>query len=244
MPTTEEYQAAFEASCRLYWTTRNSQAITGGGEGLAAAVRAGKHFGSLEDLVESVFVDCGYRKHNFLRSVSATVPGYYRSTKTWDLIVQDHGTLVAALELKGLGALSVGNNFNNRTEEAIGNATDLRLLHSRKAAFSPVRPWCGFLLLLEDHKKTSYPVQQRASPWPLEPEFRGSSYKDRGAILSSRMMAEGMYDAVCYVTSRADPTKPAEEPVAELTWLRFVAAIQARVAYVKSVQAAGSSALR
>lgn len=239
MPTNEEYQAAFEASCRSYWTTRDSQAITGGGEGLAAAVRAGKHFGSLEDLVESVFIDCGYSSHNFLRSVSATVPGYYRSTKTWDLIVRDRGTLVAALELKGLGAVSVGNNFNNRTEEAIGNATDLWLLHSRKAAFGPVRPWCGFMFLLEDYEKTSYPVQQRASPWPLEPEFRGSSYKDRGAILSSRMMAEGLYDAVCYVTSNADPTKPAEEPIAELTWQRFVAAIQARVAYVKGVQAAG-----
>lgn len=70
MPTNEDYQAAFEASCRSYWTTRDSQAITGGGEGLAAAVRAGKHFGSLEDLVESVFVDCGYSSHNFLRSVS------------------------------------------------------------------------------------------------------------------------------------------------------------------------------
>ncbi len=239
MPTIGEYQEAFEASCRSYWTTRDSQAVSGGGEGLAAAVRAGKHFGSLEDLVESVFVDRGYSRDNFLRSVSATVPGYYRSTKTWDLIVRDGRTLVAALELKSLGAVSAGNNFNNRTEEAIGNATDLWLLHNRRAAFGEIRPWCGFLFLVEDHEETSHPVRQRPSPWPLEPEFRESSYKDRGAILSSRMMAEGLYDAVCYVTSSADPSKPAVEPVPELTWLRFVTAIQARVAYVKGIEAAG-----
>jgi len=234
--TYEELETAFQASCRSYWTTRDEQAVTGGGEGLAAAVRAGKHFASLEDLVESVFVECGYRKPNFLRSMGATVPGYYRATKTWDLIVHDRGILVAALELKGLGAKSVGNNFNNRTEEAIGNATDLWLLHDRSNAFGPVRPWCGFMFLLEDAPETRHPVNHRATPWAIEPEFRGSSYLQRGAILSARMMNERLYDAVCYVTSSADPQQPAVQPVPELTWLNFVAAIKARVEYVGNVR--------
>jgi hypothetical protein len=33
---------------------------------------------------------------------------------------------VAAFELKALGAPSFGNNYNNRVEEALGSAVDLR----------------------------------------------------------------------------------------------------------------------
>jgi len=53
-----------------------------------------------------------------------TLPGYYRRTKNWDLIVTHCGLLVAAVEFKSqLG--SFGNNFNNRSEEAIGNVADI-----------------------------------------------------------------------------------------------------------------------
>ena len=50
---------------------------------------------------------------------------FYRPTKKWDLVVIDRGMLVAAVELKSQVGPSFGNNFNNRTEEAIGNAVDV-----------------------------------------------------------------------------------------------------------------------
>ncbi len=166
------------------------------------------------------------------------MPGWYRSTKNWDLIVADKGTLVAALELKGLGANSAGNNFNNRTEEAIGNATDLWLAHDRTACFGPIRPWAGFMFLMEDAPNTRIAVREQPSKWRIDSEFEGSSYLKRGVILSSRMLHERLYDAVCFVTSTNDPGVPPMEPVVELNWMSFVAAIQARVQYVKNTQTA------
>ena len=51
-----------------------------------------------------------------------TLPGYFRPTKLWDLLVINEGRLVAAMELKSQVGPSFGNNFNNRTEEAIGTS--------------------------------------------------------------------------------------------------------------------------
>jgi len=53
------------------------------------------------------------------------IPGWYRSEKKWDLLVIVEGKLLAAIEFKSQIGPSFGNNFNNRTEEAIGSATDL-----------------------------------------------------------------------------------------------------------------------
>jgi hypothetical protein len=52
-----------------------------------------------------------------------TLPGYYRPSKEWDLVVVCENDLVAAIEVKSQ-VRSFGNNFNNRVEEALGNATD------------------------------------------------------------------------------------------------------------------------
>ncbi|MCG5446182.1 PaeR7I family type II restriction endonuclease [Micromonospora sp. NIE79] len=227
-------QTAFAESCRSYWTTRDKQSITGKGEGLAAAVRAGKHFGSVQALVESVFIDCGYGERNFLRDRSATVPGHYRVTKNWDLIVHQGDTLIAALELKSLGANSAANNFNNRTEEAIGNATDLRLAHAQTGMYGDLSPWAGFMFLIEESAETIYPVGGLSSKWPVDAEFRNSSYLKRGEILSRRMLQQGLYDAVCFVTSSQNPAQPPREPVEELSWLNFVEAVLARVREVQS----------
>jgi len=44
-----------------------------------------------------------------------TLPGFFRPTKLWDLLVLHEGRLVAALEFKSQVG-SFGNNFNNRDE--------------------------------------------------------------------------------------------------------------------------------
>ena len=47
-------------------------------------------------------------------------------------------------------------------------------------------------------------------------------------------MAEGLYDAVCYVTSSAREPAPAE-PVPSLDWRHFSAAITARLSYLQEL---------
>ena len=78
-----------------------------------------------------------------------TLPGFFRPTKQWDLLILNGGRLVAALEFKSQVG-SFGNNFNNRTEEAIGTAHDLWTAYREGAFGEQPKPFVGWLMLLED----------------------------------------------------------------------------------------------
>ncbi|MEE4605477.1 MAG: PaeR7I family type II restriction endonuclease, partial [Desulfobacteraceae bacterium] len=82
------------------------------------------------------------------------MPGYFRPTKLWDLLVMNEGRLVAALEFKSQVGPSFGNNFNNRTEEALGTAHDLWTAYREGAFGEQTRPFVGWLMLLEDAPKS------------------------------------------------------------------------------------------
>jgi hypothetical protein len=62
------------------------------------------------------------------------LPGHFRPNKAWDLVVVHKEVLVAAIELKALGGPSYGKNYNNRVEEALGNAVDLS--HASRAGLT------------------------------------------------------------------------------------------------------------
>jgi len=59
-----------------------------------------------------------------ISSSALTLPGFFRPTKRWDILVIHKEALIAAIELKSQAGPSFGNNFNNRVEEAIGTAND------------------------------------------------------------------------------------------------------------------------
>ena len=61
----------------------------------------------------------------FARERRSNDPGYFRATKKWDLIVVSNGALVLAMEFKSQARKSIGNNVNNRSEEAVGSAKDI-----------------------------------------------------------------------------------------------------------------------
>jgi hypothetical protein len=132
------------------------------------------------------------------------LPGYFRPTKDWDLVAVANGTLVAVVEFKSQVG-SFGNNFNNRTEEAIGNATDLWTAY-REGAFTPSsRPWLGFFMLLEDAAGSTRPIRNIPEPhFKVFSEFRDASYADRYALLCKRLVRERLYDAACLVLSNRE----------------------------------------
>jgi hypothetical protein len=146
-----------------------------------------------------------------------TLPGYYRPTKSWDVVIIHRQRLLAALEFKSqIG--SFGNNFINRTEEAIGNATDLWAA-AKHGAYTPMNhtastptaadkdprlPFLGFLMLLEDCKRSTRPVSSSSPHYHVLPEFNKSSYADRYRILCERLMEENLYKAACLMLSPQD----------------------------------------
>ena len=85
----------------------------------------GAHMDAFVDLFTSLIADAGISRDFIFRKRKVELPGFFRPTKEWDLLVVREHTLIAAIEAKSQVGPSLGNNFNNRTEEAMGSALDL-----------------------------------------------------------------------------------------------------------------------
>jgi len=227
-------QRAFEAAVRQYWIVRegqaNKQRESGRVDaGLRGAVTGGAHMDAMAELMESIFIDAGFAPSSISRRSAVELPGYFRPEKKWDLVVVHGDALAAAIEFKSQVGPSFGNNYNNRTEEAIGNATDIWTAY-REGLFGTVRPWLGYLMLLEEAPKSVAPVGVRQPFFEVDPIFLGASYKKRYEILCRRLILERLYDAACFLTGSADPTSPIHEPASDLSFTAFASAIRARAA--------------
>jgi Restriction endonuclease XhoI len=146
------------------------------------------------------------------------LPGWFRPEKKWDLLVVVDGCLIAAIEFKSQVG-SFGNNFNNRTEEALGSAVDLWAAY-REGAFKPSgRPWLGYLMLLEDAPGSTRPVKAQEPHFKVFEEFRSASYARRYEILLTKLVRERLYDATCFLMSNSadGPRGQYSEPVRNRT---------------------------
>lgn len=162
------------------------------------------------------------------------LPGWFRAEKKWDLVIVHEGELTAAIEFKSQIGPSFGNNFNNRTEEALGSATDIWAAY-REGAFRPsARPFLGYLMLLEDCDRSRSAVKVAQPHFPVFPEFKGASYRDRYAILIEKLLRERLYDGACFLLSdaRAAATGDYLEPNPELTFAKFITPLLAHVAAI------------
>lgn len=161
-----------------------------------------------------------------------TLPGYFRPTKLWDLLVINEGRLIAAIELKSQVGPSFGNNFNNRTEEAIGTAHDLWTAFREGAFGKHPRPFVGWLMMVEDAPESRAPVRDRSPHYPVFPEFQGASYLKRYDVLCQRLIQENLYGAASVIASpRTASATGAYSEISELTGLKtFVTTLAGHVA--------------
>lgn len=228
----------FEDAIAQYWGVKSTQSdlskIKGAvGAGTASSVRAGKHFDSVAGLIAKFFLEAGYPEEAIRvdRKQGLELPGYFRPQKQWDVVVSMGNTLVAAFELKALGGPSFGNNYNNRVEEALGSAVDLR--HAALAKLYPgEKPWLGYFFIMEDAEGSQRPVSiAKKAALPPEPIWHGTSYQDRFGIFCQRLIDESLYDSVCYVTSSKESPRPVE-PVDQLDWVHFAAGVRSRISYL------------
>jgi hypothetical protein len=140
------------------------------------------------------------RKCIHLEKKQVVVPGWFRPTKEWDIIAVVEGVLLSVVEFKSQVG-SFGNNFNNRTEEAIGNATDILTAYREGAFKGSPRPWPGYFMLLEDAPGSRSPVGVQEPHFQVFEEFRNSSYADRYRIFCEKLVRERLYDATCLLLS-------------------------------------------
>ncbi len=133
-----------------------------------------------------------------------------------------------ALEFKSIGG-SYGNNLNNRTEEALGNATDIWTAYREGRFGTAPRPLLGYLFLLRDEERVSRSVKNKEPHFKVDPVFEAASYARRAEILCRRLVLERVYDAACLLLSTNEEPTRITEPAEDLGFQRFVAALQGQV---------------
>jgi len=164
------------------------------------------------------------------------LPGFFRATKDWDIVIVDGGILIASLELKSQVGPSFGNNFNNRTEEALGNAVDIWTAYREGAFATSPQPWVGYLLLLEECERSVSPVAVSEPHFPVFPEFKDASYAKRYELLCRKLVRERQYSAACFLTSqrvKANDPDNYREPADDLSARTFLEGLLMHAAPVR-----------
>ena len=168
-----------------------------------------------------------------------TLPGYFRPTKLWDILVINQGRLVAAVELKSQVGPSFGNNFNNRTEEAIGTAHDLWVAYREGAFGKQPKPFVGWLMMVEDETASRTPVRDKSPHFPVFSEFQGASYLKRYDVLCQRLVQEQLYTTAALLASpKTAASDGSFSELSEMTSLKmFVSTLAGHIASEAARQA-------
>ena len=201
------YEQKAREAVKTFWGNRNTaqQKQSAAGktdQGERAGVTAGKNMDGFLALALELIHANGLKDAEIHQNrAMLTLPGYFRPTKLWDLLVLYKGELIAAIELKSQVGPSFGNNFNNRTEEAIGTAHDLWTAYREGAFGQQPRPYVAWLMMVEDAVGSRSPVKDRSPHFPIFPEFVDASYLKRYDILCQKLVKEQLYTTATLITS-------------------------------------------
>lgn len=227
-----DLQERLAEAVRQFWGTRHKQAKKSRKKnyGTRTAVTGGAQMDGLITLVHDLLLEAGLPATAIFRQKKVELPGFYRPTKKWDLVVISEAdsakALLASLEFKSHVG-SFGNNYNNRTEEALGNATDLWTAYRDGAIPTHPRPWLGYVMLLEEAPKSIAALKVKEPHFKVFEEFHGASYAKRYEILCQKLVRERLYDAACLILSSPDGGKKGEftEPNSDLSFQSFIASL-------------------
>jgi hypothetical protein len=220
-----------------YWQTRTSQRKKQehngkADQGLRSAVTGGAQMDGFIDLFTSLVTEAGIPHQCVFRKKAVELPGFFRPTKEWDLLIVRDRTLVAAIEAKSQVGPSFGNNFNNRTEEAMGSALDLWTAFRERAYLESPQPFLGYFFMLEDCEASNRPVRVQEPHFTVFPEFVGASYMRRYELFCRKLVLERHYTASAFITSTSQDGLNGEfkTPAEDLSIERFTRILVVHVA--------------
>jgi len=211
-----------------YWLTRKAQKekqeISGRSDaGLRSAVTGGAQMDGFINLFTNLILETGMDKSFIFRKKALELPGFFRPTKEWDLLVVKDNHLIIAIEAKSQVGPSFGNNFNNRTEEAMGSALDLWTAFREGAFNSGIQPFLGYFFMLEDCKASNRPVRIKEPHFKVFPEFVGASYMKRYELFCRKLILERHYTSASFITSNLESGIKGlyNEPAEDLAFIKF-----------------------
>ena len=223
-----------------YWKTRQKQMTrqtTSGrkDQGARSAVTGGAQMDGFIHLISNLIIGAGIEKKFIFHNKCLELPGFFRPTKEWDLLVVKDYQLILALETKSQASPSFGNNFNNRTEEALGSAVDLWTSFREGAFNKTVKPWLGYIFLLEDCIASNSPVKVKEPHFKVFPEFVNASYTKRYELFCRKLVRERHYNVASFLTSdKANGLNGIySEPAEDLSFDVFTKSLMAQVRIYK-----------
>lgn len=233
-----DYENQAHDAIKAFWRTRDDarqkQKASGKtDQGERASVTGGKSMDGFSNLVIDLVRANGLPNAEIHQKRAVlTLPGYFRPTKLWDLLVIDRGRLIAAVEFKSHVGPSFGNNFNNRTEEAVGTSHDLWTAYREGAFGEQARPFVGWLMVVEDAPASRVPVKDKSPHFPVFPDFAGASYLKRYDILCQKLAKEQLYSAASVIASpRSGVVDGSYTELSAMTGLRpFLASFAGHIA--------------
>jgi len=240
-----DIDARLHEAVQSYWDARakNKEKQVQSGKidaGTRGEVTGGTQMGALEVLVADILCDAGLKRLDIRSRTALELPGYFRATKKWDLIVVSDNQLILAMEFKSQAGESIGNNVNNRSEEAVGSAQDIWTAYREGRFGKSPTPFLGYFFLLEDRDNVKTPVSNKEPYFSVDPEFRGEShvgkngavryrgvtYSTRYELLCRRLVLERLYSSACFVMATNERKTKITEPAEDLTFHRFAAALR------------------
>ena len=191
-----------------YWQMRSAQRKKQeksgkADQGLRSAVTGGAQMDGFIDIFTELVTQAGIAERYIFRKKAVELPGFFRPTKEWDLLVVKEETLIAAIEAKSQVGPSFGNNFNNRTEEAMGSALDLWTAFREHAYLQSPQPFLGYFFMLEDCNASNRAVSVQEPHFKVFPEFVGASYMKRYELFCRKLVLERHYTASAFITSNS-----------------------------------------
>ena len=219
-----------------YWRTRESQAdkqvVSGHTDhGARSAVTGGAQMDGFISLFVDLAKSAGVSSDHVFFKRSLELPGFFRPTKEWDFLIVRDGQLLVALEAKSQVGPSFGNNFNNRTEEAMGSALDLWTAYREGALNRSHQPWLGYMFLLEDCLASRRPVRTKEPHFRVFPEFERSSYARRYELFCRKLVRERHYNAASFLLSDRENGVEGfyQEPADDLSFEMFCRSLTAHI---------------
>ena len=231
------YRTQAQKAVKAFWSNRSKakrkqKAAGKNDQGGRSEVTAGNNMNGFLDLIKDIVRLNGLQGAEIcVNRRTLTLPGFFRPTKVWDILVINNGRLVVAVELKSQAG-SFGNNFNNRTEEALGTAVDFWTAYREGALGDNPKPFVGWLMLVEDCPASRSPVRDVSPNFVLMKEFEGASYAMRYNILCKKLVQEQLYTtATVILANRTDAKTGAYSELSPLTGLKtFVTTLAGHIA--------------
>lgn len=237
MMKTDELGRRVSKAVAFYWSTRKKQSdkqTTSGraDQGARSAVTGGAQMDGFIRLVTDLIIEAGADEKCIFHNKHIELPGFFRPTKEWDLLVVKDDQLILSLEAKSQVGPSFGNNFNNRTEEAMGSAIDLWTAFREGAFNKTVKPWLGYVFLLEDCPESQKPVRVQEPHFKVFPEFVNASYAKRYELFCRKLVRERHYNVASFLISLKQKGLKGQytEPADDLTFEIFAKSLIAQVA--------------